>query len=300
MKQMRLLAGFVACAALVATSVAAPNFTFNGAADYGLGSYYYTIQGGKALPGTTRNGDNGSGGVYRFLTDEPTYGYPTDSWQKDDWFAPGQAGPYGNHGLAMTFFNGGSIVFDNNGIEDGTIPGGTSAGGYYNNQGGGADSAWAGLYRGYSMHNNWDWVYASYFKLESETTITKMVGYFDGNPALFDPSASYLSYMMNIWSETAGLLPTNTGSFRGDVFSSDRSAGEAGAFSWSDTGVDRVFADGTTRDIYRLEFTLNSALVLGPGDYYFSHSAGIIPAPEAAMLAGIGLTALHVLRRRFA
>ena len=253
---------------------------FDGVSDHGTAAhgYYYAITGGKFPTGPKPNGDNGSGGTFRFIADDSVIWGRSASesgvWQKDDWFPE-------NAGLALTLKNNGFTVYDNNGIEDGTH------GSYYDATNNASDAATPGLYRGYSMSNNFDWIYAGYFKLEAETTITELIGYFDENSG-FDRNSSLIGFRMNIWSNVLGnLLPTNTGSFNGDVFSSDS---YAGTFSTSDTGVDRIFKDGTTDDIFRLTYSLDTPLVLGPGEYWFSHDAVITPEPASMLVwAGLGL-----------
>jgi hypothetical protein len=191
-------------------------------------------------------------------------GYPIDGWQKDDWFTD-------NAGFALTLKNGQSIVYDNNGIEDGTY------GDYYDASG---SHGIHGLYRGYSMSNNWDWIYAGYFKITQTTKFDQIIGYFDPNGssadlAPFNPYSPAIRYRMNIWSNVSGdLLPVNTGSFTGDVFSTDIIQG---SFSWGNTGVDRVYpgVPGFPENIYRLVFTLKKPITLQPGIYWFSHDASI-------------------------
>lgn len=228
--------------------------------------YYYIITGGKFPTGTTPNGDNASGGTFRFLVDDPAWGYPIDSWQKDDWFPD-------NAGFALTLKNDGLIVYDNNGLEDGTY------GDYYDASG---SHGTHGLYRGYSMSNNFDWIYAGYFKITQPTTFDQIIGYFDPNGSSadafpFNPNSPAIRYRMNIWSNVAGnLLPVNTGSFTGDVFSTDN---VGGSFSWGATGANRVFpgVPGFPEAIYRLVFTLDNPVTLQPGIYWFSHDASILP-----------------------
>jgi hypothetical protein len=267
--------------------------TFNGAGDNqrdDLG-YYYAITGGKFPTGNTPNGDNGSGGTFRYLTDETYWGPSLGTWHKDDWFAQ-------NAGLAVTLKNGVTTVYDNNGIEDGTY------GNYYNAQASGtANANTPGLYRAYSMSNNWDWIYAGYLKLEQATTITEIIAYFDENSG-FDRNNPAIAYDMNIFSDTTGDLPANTGGFRGDVFSSKITPG---TFSTSTTGVNRVFADGTTDPIFRLTYTLDAPITLQAGEYWFSHDAEIapVPLPSAAvtslgLLAGFGLLARRTKRAAIA
>jgi hypothetical protein len=261
---------------------------FNGQGDNETDSfgYYYIMTGGLFPTGPIPNGDNASGGTFRFIIDDPVWGYPIDTWHKDDWFPQ-------NASFALTLKNGPAIVYNNNGIEDGTY------GNYYNATAQGLPSASTpGLYRGYSMSNNWDFIYAGYFKIETPTTVDQIIGYFDENSG-FDRNNPLIWYRMNIWSNVAGdLLPVNTGSFTGDVFSSDY---VAGTFSWGDTGVDRVFGvdyGSITDDIFYLKYTLNTPITLEPGIYWFSHDATIIPAPGAILLASIGVGLVGWLRRR--
>ena len=247
---------------------------FNGAADNerdDLG-YYYVITGGKFPTGNIPNGDNASGGTFRWLSDDPSWGawsLPIDVWHKDGWFPQ-------NASLALTFKNGGSIVYDNNGLEDGTHDG------FYDYSDHLPEKNWAtpGLYRGYAMSNNWDWIYTGYFKLDSPTTIDTIIGYFDNGVYGFDPDNPNIAYRMNIWSsfqDNPGGNPNSympaVASFTGDVFSSSTTSGN---FIWSDTGVDRIFPDWSgyaPDDIFRMTFTLDTPVVLPSGVYFFSHDA---------------------------
>ncbi len=278
--------GFMALSMAMLASVASADVVFNGHGEYQTDQfgYYYIITGGKFPTGTTPNGDNASGGTFRFLTDDPAWGYTIDVWQKDDWFSD-------NAAFALTMKNGATVVYDNNGLEDGTY------GDYYNANG---SHGLHGLYRGYSMSNNFDWIYAGYFKIETTTTIDTIIGYFDKNgnsadPVPFDPLSPSIAYRMNFWSNVDGnLLPTNTGSFRGDVFSSDTTAG---TFSVSDTGVVRVMPNSSTDPIWRLTYTLDTPMTLNPGVYWFSHDASVVPNP-AALWGGLSLFGIAAFRRR--
>jgi hypothetical protein len=285
----RVLRALLLCCA-VALCLSAPLFAdtaFNGQGEkqtdaYG---YYYTITGGKFPTGPTPNGDNASGGTFRYITDDPAWGTTIDTWHKDDWFTD-------NAGFALTLQNGATTVYDNNGLENGTY------GDYYKESG---SHGTHGLYRGYSSSNNWDWIYAGYFKVEEATTFDRIMGYFDANggaadPVPFDANSPYIRYRMNIWSNVAGdLLPVNTGSFAGDVFSTDF---VLGSFAVADTGVKREFSNGTTDPISRLTFTLDTPLTLQPGIYWFSHDAQVVPEPATLSLMGLGLLGAAARRRR--
>lgn len=295
--RIMVLAGGI-LSATSATALAGPLYPFNGAADNEIDAYdyHYAITGGKFPTGPQPNGTRSSGGTMAFITDDPIWGYSTQVWHRDTWFAE-------TAGQAMTFLNDGSLVYDNNGIEDG------SHGDFYNAQAQGTTNAnTPGLYQNYAMANNYDWIYASYFKLERETTIDQIIGYFNGDGYYNsgDPNASELQYRFNIWSTQGdcteadiGCLPVNTGSFNGNVFSSQL-AGATTAVSY--TNVNRVFDNGTTDPIWRVVFTLQTPLVLSAGEYYGGHDRVINSAPEPAstvllMLGGAGL-AIRRARRR--
>lgn len=264
---------------------------FNGVSDNGTGDlgYYYQISAGKFVNGQTVNGVNNNtpgslSGTMRFVADDSViWGRsPSESgnWQKDTWFVE-------NSGIALTMKNGASVVYDNNGIDDG------SYGNFYNAQASGtANDSTPGLYRAYSMSNNFDMVYAGYFQITAPTTVTQISGYFDENSG-FDRNNPSIKYRVNIWSNVSGdLLPANTGGFDGDILASDS---YGGTFATSDSGADRVFSNGSTDDIFRLTYTLSTPLVLQPGQYWFSHDAAV---PEPASMSVLGLCGLVVLRRK--
>lgn len=295
-RRLHLVATALFLTIVLVAPASAVTLSFNGSADNPTDEfgYYYAITGGKFPTGTTPNGDNGSGGTFRYIHDDTSAwgakGF--QSWARDDWFPE-------NAGLAMTLKNGSTTVYDNNGIED------SSHGGFYDYSAlpeGSPASDYPGLYRGFSMPNTFDWIYATYFKLETETTFDTIMGYFDPT-AGFDPTDPQVGYVVNIWTSVADgmyLMPS-VNSFVGDAFSSLNSGG---SFATSDAGVDRVFpswlSGGISDDIYRLTYTADDAITLPAGEYFFSHSAVIQPVPEPGtlLLLATGLVGLASVSRR--
>jgi uncharacterized protein (TIGR03437 family) len=238
--------------------------------------FYYSLLGGKAVAGQTQNGVSGSTSDLAFQqSDEVTWGtLGYNAWTDDT----GLGSQYSVvSGLAMTLFNGTTIVYDNNGIESGT------EGTFYNNTGGGADTLKPGLSDLYSMSNYFPLVFSGYFVLAQSTTITQVNAYFDalGSTTLpFNPANPYVKYRMNIWSNTSGVLPDETGNFTGNIFSSDTTAG---TFSYSATNVNMVSSISTNapKPIYRLSYVLATPLTLPAGQYWFSHDASVRASPAA-------------------
>ena len=275
--------------ALLMAAPAWATFEFNGQADNTLDIQYAAITGGLFPTGDIPNGDNASGGTFRYLLDEPLWGgYPLGQWNKDDWFPA-------NAGLAMTLMMGDATVYDNNGLEDGS---GAWFYDYYEVPPENWTRNVPGLYMGTSMVNNWDWIYATYFKLEQETTFDTIIGYFngDGMGGNFDPHAAGIGYLFNIWSsyqDLPGTRPSSympaVASFLGDVFNSLEAAG---AISISDTGVDRVFPYAVygdyTDDIWRVKIVLAQPLTLPAGVYFFNHSMMVAKPLNLAVKPGCG------------
>jgi hypothetical protein len=241
--------------------------------------FYYSLLGGKAVSGQTLNGVGGSTSALAFRqTDPVTWGnIGLNAWTNNTGLGS-QYAPVS--GMAITLKNGSAIVYDNNGIEDG------SGGSFYSNAGGGADNQKPGLSDLYSMSNYYPLIFSGYFKLAQASTVTQIVGYFDatGNVNLpFDPTNPYVKYRTNIWSST-NLLPKETGGFAGDVFSSDTTAG---TFSFSKTSVNLVSSNASflPKPIYRLTYTLNTPLNLPAGEYWLSHDASLRATPAASSTA---------------
>ncbi|MBN1908823.1 MAG: PEP-CTERM sorting domain-containing protein [Pirellulales bacterium] len=249
---------------------------FNGHVDYQveLDGYYAVITGGLFPNGQTRTGIKSTGGTMFYLfenTDNSEYIPPRvpQAWNRDGWFTA-------TSGVALTMRDSsGAIVYDNNGIDTGLFP--TD---FYGKQDG--SEITPGLYWGYSMANNDDWIYAGYFRLTEETTISEISGYFSSSCGGEIDLSYPFDFAMNIFSEEDGtMMPTNTGGFDGDVFCSDF---VPGTFSISDTNVDRIYEGvswSPTDRIMRLTYTLDSPVTLPAGEYYFSHTAQVVPEPAS-------------------
>jgi uncharacterized protein (TIGR03437 family) len=243
--------------------------------------FYFTILGGKSVAGQSLSAVAGSGSSLAYQqNDAITWGQTGfQAWTNQNGLGSGYAGVPGE---AVTLYNGSSIVFDNNGIDTGT------SGAFYNNTGGGADSAKPGLSDLYSMSNYFPLVFATNFQLSQSTTITKMEAYFDalGSVALpFDPANPFVKYRMNIFSNASGLPKQNaTNPFVGDVFSSDT---VAGTFTYVDSGARMTSSVATNvpKVIYRLTYTLASPITLPPGSYWFANDASIRATAAASSTA---------------
>ncbi|HMO35943.1 MAG TPA: hypothetical protein PKA06_07870 [Gemmatales bacterium] len=74
--------------------------------------------GGGLFPnGQTRDASGpGAQGTIAFITDDPIWGFPLNTWQSDTWFNVTSS-------LALTLRDSANVVvFDNNGIETGSVP----------------------------------------------------------------------------------------------------------------------------------------------------------------------------------
>jgi uncharacterized protein (TIGR03437 family) len=253
---------------------------FNVSLPYQQLGFYWSLLGGQAVSGQTLNGVSGATSALAFeQSDGVTWGNTGyQAWTNNT----GLGSNYSVvSGLALTLFNGTSIVYDNNGIETGKY------GTFYNNLGGGPNSQKPGLTDLYSMSNYFPLIFAGYFKLAQATTVTQLVGYFDvnGSTALpFDPTNPYVKYRMNIWTNASGLPAQSSNLYSGNTFSSDTTGG---TFAYSDTNVKIVSssAGDATKQIFRLSYTLNKPLSLPAGEYWFSHDASVRGVPAVSSTA---------------
>lgn len=253
---------------LIAMGVGAAGSQGNISAPVEPNGFYLLLGAGKFPNGQAKNAIGVTRSAVAFLHETP------EIWGQDgfgQWTHNSHLGqPFAaTSGLALTLMSGGAILYDNNGIEDG------SHAGYYDNGNGGVpDADKPGLWEWYSMSNNLNAVFAGYFRLTQWTTFDRIIGYFDGNgnsELPFDPENAYNRFRMNIWSNGAGDFPALAG-FTGNVLSSDSTPG---VFEFSPTQVERVFSDGFRDRIYRMVYTLETPITLEPGEYWFSHDTAV-------------------------
>ena len=215
--------------------------------------------GGKAVTGQTVNGVDAL--AYR-QSDQVAWG----AAGFNQWIHPASSMIDSTvSGEAVTFKNGGTTVYDNNGIDAGT------AGNFYNNAGGGADSTKPGLTNLYSMSNYFPLVMSTYMKLSSPVTVTEMIGYFDGNGSRGTTVRSDESVYQIPDEHLVECRRTSRptpGTYAGDVFSTDTTAG---TFTVSNTGMTRVSSTaGAAPDpIWLLSFKPSSPMTIPAGEYWF-------------------------------
>jgi len=263
---------------------------FNGHVENAIDEYgyYALLTGGIATHGQTRDGTSG---VMWYVNDDPDYDhYPNgfQQWKRDGWFEE-------NKGVALTMRYEGGIVYDNNGIDTNTAP--TD---FYGDPAD-PDTITPGLYCGESMSNNYDWIYAGYFRIEQTVTVDQISGYFA--ETYYETIAPHLDsgvwdFRMNIWSSVVDgdYVKPAVDSFVGDLWTTDAASG---AFAVADSGVVRHYSGFSNDDdvIYRLTFDLDTPITLEPGEYFFSHD-GVIPEPAAMSLLAVGAFGLIRARRR--
>ncbi len=281
--RVNIVAPFIVVSGVVPVQITVGNVTTqaNVTVPYRQLGFYYSLLGGKSVTGQTLNGVSGGTSALAFRqSDQITWGTAgLNAWTNDTGLNSSFSVV---SGLALTLFNGTTVVYDNNGIETNT------AGNFYNNANGPSDTSKPGLTDMFSMSNYFPLVFAGYFRLAQSTTITKLTGYFDasGNITLpFDPANPYVKYRMNIWQNSPNPnLPGETGNFTGSVFASDNAPG---TFSYSDTGLKLVSSvpNAFPKPIYRLTYTLASPLTLQAGEYWFGHDASVRAQAAASSTA---------------
>ena len=243
--------------------------------------FYYTLLGGVFPNGQTRNGISGANSALAYRqSDSGTWGANGfNTWTSTTPYSGSQFSVAS--GLALTLMNGASYVYDNNGIETGNNLG------FYNNLGGPSDSLKAGFSDNYSNSNYFPLVFAGYFKLTAATQVTKIIGYFDMDASAlvnllpFDAANPYVKYRMNIYNSVTPGLPKENGTYVGDVFSSDVTAG---TFAYSVTTTPMISNNPTkngTRYPYRLTYTLANPITIPAGEYWFTHDAAVRQTPAA-------------------
>ena len=265
---------------------------FNGHVEFATEDYgwYAALTGGIAENGQTRDGTQGT--MWYIHDDSTDTTYPTafQQWKRDGWFAE-------NMGVALTMRYENNIVYDNNGIDTNTF-----ATNFYGDPSA-PSTVVPGLYCADSMSNNYDWIYAGYFKIDQTTTIDQISGYFA--ETYYYTIAPYLDsgvwdFRMNIFSSEVdgSYVKPAVDSFIGDVFTTDTAAGE---FTVEDSGVVRYYSSFSDNEdiIYRLTFDLDTPITLEPGEYFFSHDAILtVPEPSTFVLIAMGLLSLLLWKRR--
>ncbi len=236
--------------------------------------FYWALPASKFPNGQTRNAISGPNtSIFFYHEDQEQWG--NSGFQQ--WTSNNQAtgGVFSAvSGLAFTLMSGDGIVFDNNGIEDGTH------GGFYDNRGTGIpDAGQVALTQWFNMSGNFKAVYATHFRVPQATTFDTLIAYFDGNGTAelrFDPENIYNNYRMNIWSSNLVGNPAIP-SFTGNVLSSDTTPGQ---FSIARTDVSRFFSDGGEDPIYRVVFTLDQPVTLSAGEYWFGSDVQVPESPR--------------------